>query len=60
MDKSKRIKKGIRTGLWGTLANIVIATGKLIAGILGKSTAITTDAIHNYSDALISLGTAIK
>ena len=59
MEKSKRLKKGIRTGVWGTLANIAIASGKLAAGILGHSTAITADAIHNYSDAFVSLATTI-
>jgi len=59
MKKSSRIKKGIRTGIWGMLANIAIASGKLVAGILGRSTAIVADAVQNYSDALVNLATIL-
>lgn len=34
----------------GAMANVALAVGKLIAGILGQSSAMVADAVHSFSD----------
>ena len=38
--------------LWGSLVNIVLTVFKIIAGIIGKSSAMVADGIHSLSDLL--------
>lgn len=38
--------------LWSVAANILLTAGKLVAGALGKSAAMTADGIHSLSDLL--------
>lgn len=42
---------GVLSGALGIFLNIVLFAGKLIAGIIAKSVAITADAFNNLSDA---------
>ena len=50
---------GKLSGTVGIIANIALAAGKLIAGILTGSMAITADALNNFTDAASSLITLI-
>jgi len=59
-DKSAREKCGAATGIIGALANILIASFKLIAGLISGSIAITADALNNFSDAGSSIITFIS
>lgn len=43
---------GKKAGLIGVLTNIFLAVGKLIAGIVSKSTSIIADAVNNFSDSI--------
>lgn len=36
--------------VWGAVANVALAGAKLLAGLVGKSSAMTADAIHSLSD----------
>ncbi|MGN0202543.1 MAG: cation diffusion facilitator family transporter [Candidatus Cryptobacteroides sp.] len=47
MDREKEI---VRVTVWGAAANVALAVAKLFAGIVGKSAAMTADAIHSFSD----------
>lgn len=54
-NKDVRTKYGILCGGFGIFLNIVLCTGKIIAGILSVSIALTADALNNLSDAASSL-----
>ena len=47
MNREKSI---VRVTVWGAVANVVLAVAKLVAGIVGRSAAMTADAIHSFSD----------
>ncbi|MCR4689859.1 MAG: cation diffusion facilitator family transporter [Lachnospiraceae bacterium] len=47
MDEQKIIKKVSRVGIFG---NVLLAAFKLIAGLLGASGAMVSDAVHSLSD----------
>lgn len=38
--------------LWGAVANAALAVAKLFAGIIGRSAAMTADAVHSFSDLI--------
>lgn len=60
MNKSKnRNDIGKRASLIGTIANILLAAGKLTVGILSFSMAIIADALNNFSDGMSSIVTLI-
>ncbi|MDE5787017.1 MAG: cation diffusion facilitator family transporter [Bacteroidaceae bacterium] len=44
-----------RVTLMGSVVNIVLLTGKFIAGILGNSAAMIADAVHSLSDFLTDI-----
>ncbi len=46
-----RLRYGVLCGAVGIFFNILLFTGKLIAGTLTKSIGITADAFNNLSDA---------
>ena len=50
---------GVLCGVVGIVLNIILFTGKFIAGTLGNSIAITADAFNNLSDAGSSFVTLI-
>jgi len=54
-----RQKYGILCGILGIIFNIILFAGKLIAGMLSGSIAITADAFNNLSDAGSSVVTAV-
>ncbi len=49
----------VRTSLIGIGANLALAAGKAVAGLLAHSIAVVLDAVNNLSDALSSLITII-
>lgn len=50
---------GMLCGILGIVLNVMLFTGKFIAGLLGNSIAITADAVNNLSDAGSSFVTLI-
>ena len=50
---------GKRAGFIGIIVNVLLATGKLIAGILTASISIIADAVNNFTDGLSSVVTLI-
>ena len=50
-DPKVRSKAGQRCGALGIFANVLLFAGKLLAGTLSGSVAITADAMNNLSDA---------
>ena len=49
----------VRTSLFGIGANLALAGGKAVAGLLAHSIAVVLDAVNNLSDAMSSLITII-
>ena len=50
-----RIKRGLRATLLGMVANTLLASGKLAAGILGHSHALMADAVESLADVFSSI-----
>ncbi len=50
MTKNKRTEKAKQVTWVGFFANLVLFVFKILAGIIGKSTAMVADAIHSLSD----------
>ena len=58
-DESVRRAWGTLCGVMGVVLNILLCIGKLLAGTLSGSIAITADAFNNLSDALSSVVTLL-
>ena len=59
-DKTRiRQSYGVLCGIVGIALNVLLFAGKLLAGMLSNSIAITADALNNLSDAGSSLVTLI-
>ncbi len=60
-DKPEKVRLayGILCGIVGILLNVLLFTGKFIAGTISKSIAITADAFNNLSDAGSSIVTLL-
>lgn len=54
-DPEVRRRCGMLSGLVGIVLNLLLCTGKFLAGLLSDSIAITADAFNNLSDAGSSL-----
>jgi len=54
-----RVKQGQRAGVVGIIVNLLLASTKLLAGILSASMAIVSDALNNLSDGVSSVITMI-
>ena len=52
MDEDRIVKKLSRVGILG---NVLLAAFKLIAGLLGKSGAMVSDAVHSLSDVFATI-----
>src|SRR5580692_4277822 len=50
-----RLQRGLRVTLLGMVANVFLAGGKLLAGILGHSHALVADAVESLADVFSSL-----
>lgn len=55
MKKKTRLSRSLRTTFLGLLANVVLAAGKLFAGVAGNSQALIADAVESVADVLSSL-----
>ena len=53
----KRTKNAVITLAVGLALNILLGVAKLVAGLLSRSTSVTSDALNNISDAAVSLVT---
>ena len=58
-DESVRRAWGTLCGVMGVVLNLLLCMGKLLAGTLSGSIAITADAFNNLSDALSSVVTLL-
>jgi len=52
---STRLQKGLRATFVGLSVNAVLATTKLVAGLLGHSHALVADAVESLADILSSI-----
>lgn len=52
MDSAQSKKIAMRVSFISIAGNIVLSTGKLIAGVFGNSSAMISDAVHSASDVL--------
>jgi len=54
-DHARHYARGMRSSMVGLSVNLILATGKLLAGIVGTSYALIADAIESLGDSLGSL-----
>jgi cation diffusion facilitator family transporter len=52
---TSRLERGLRATKLGMLANVFLAGGKLLAGILGHSHALVADAVESLADVFSSI-----
>jgi len=50
-----RLQRGLRTTFFGLFINILLAAGKMLAGIFGHSLALISDAVESLADIFSSL-----
>ncbi len=55
MPESRRLKRGLRATFTGLAVNTVLAGGKLGAGVLGHSHALTADGVESLADVFSSV-----
>ena len=58
-DPKVRHAYGMLCGAFGIFLNIILFAGKMFAGVVSGSVAVTADAFNNLSDALSSLVTLV-
>ncbi len=58
-DPAVREKYGVLSGVVGIVLNLLLSAGKLLAGVLTASIAVTADAFNNLSDAGSSVVTLV-
>lgn len=58
MDENRTLS-GKKAGIIGIIANVILAVGKLFAGIISGSIAIVADSLNNFSDSVSSVITLI-
>ncbi|MFN8745089.1 MAG: cation transporter, partial [Phycisphaerales bacterium] len=51
MDRSKLV----RNAVLGLVVSVGLALGKLVAGVLGRSTALVADAVESLADSVGSI-----
>lgn len=59
VEKEKRHKIIVKTGVVGLLTNLILAAAKAFVGIMSHSIAIVVDAANSLSDCLSSIATII-
>ncbi len=59
MSNSSRANIGKKAGIIGIVANVFLAIGKLVEGILSGSISIIADAVNNFTDSISSVITLI-
>lgn len=55
-----RQKKGIFTGIVGTICNLLLAITKLVIGFISGSISIQSDAINNFGDVISSIAISVS
>lgn len=55
MGNTSRIKTIRNVTLMGSVVNLLLTAGKIIAGILGKSSAMIADGVHSLSDLVTDI-----
>lgn len=50
MNSTNRLKRIRNVTLTGSVVNLLLTIGKLVAGVLGKSSAMIADGVHSLSD----------
>ena len=55
MDNTDRIKTIRNVTLMGSVVNLLLTVGKIIAGIVGKSSAMIADGVHSLSDLVTDI-----
>ena len=55
MNTNNRIKTIRNVTLIGSVANLILTAGKITAGIVGNSSAMTADGVHSLSDLVTDL-----
>ena len=55
MNNTNRIKTIRNVTLIGSLVNLLLTVGKIIAGIIGKSSAMIADGVHSLSDLVTDI-----
>lgn len=52
MNANERERQIRSVTLWGAVVNLLLTTGKILAGIFGRSAAMVADGVHSLSDLL--------
>ena len=55
MNKDKRVKTIRNVTLIGYVGNLLLTVGKIIAGVVGKSSAMIADGVHSLSDLVTDI-----
>ncbi|NLC50642.1 MAG: cation transporter [Bacteroidales bacterium] len=55
MSKNKRVKTIRNVTLIGSVGNLLLTVGKIIAGVVGKSSAMIADGVHSLSDLVTDI-----
>ena len=55
MRKNKRVKTIRNVTLIGSAGNLLLTVGKIIAGVVGKSSAMIADGVHSLSDLVTDI-----
>src|SRR6266404_5927742 len=55
MQENSRLKRGLRATLLGLVVNIVLAGGKMAAGVFGHSHALVADAVESLADVFSAI-----
>ncbi len=59
MSNDNRLSQGKKAGIIGIFTNVILASGKLIAGLISGAVSIVADALNNFTDGLSSLITLL-
>jgi len=55
MNNNSRVKTIKNVTLIGSIVNLLLTSGKIIAGIIGKSSAMVADGVHSLSDLVTDI-----
>jgi len=55
VNKTVRVKEIVNITLIGSIINTILSVAKIIAGIVGKSSAMVADGVHSFSDLLTDI-----
>ena len=59
MSNDNRLSQGKKAGIIGIFANVILATGKLVVGLISGAVSIIADALNNFTDGLSSVITLL-